>query len=184
MTCIVAIKHNGRVLMGADSAAVGGLSISTRKDPKIYVNGPFMFGFTTSFRMGQILGHCFKPPKKEKSESIEKFMSTKFIDEVRNCLRAGGYSRVENNEERGGWFIVSFMGRIFRVQPDFQVSEELANYTAVGCGEDIALGSLHASSKTAWSPESRIKYALQAAEEYSAGVRRPFIIREHFKGSK
>lgn len=181
MTCIVALKHKGKVYMGADSAGVGGLNLSIRKDPKIYINGPFMFGFTSSFRMGQILGYSFNPPKQEQGEPIEKFMATKFINEVRKCLKDGGFAKINNNEEEGGFFIVSYKGRIFTVQCDFQVAEEVQNYTAVGCGDHLALGSLHASGRTAWTPQTRLKRALEAAATFSAGVAKPFIIKEHLK---
>lgn len=41
MTCVVALKlDDGRVLMGADSAGVSGLSLEIRSDPKIYRVGP------------------------------------------------------------------------------------------------------------------------------------------------
>lgn len=184
MTCIVALKHKGRVFMGADSASVGGLSLWHNKNPKIYVVGPFMFGFTSSWRMGQILGYSFIPPKQEKGESVEKFMHTKFINEVRCCLRTGGFAKVETNQESGGTFLVSYKGRIFTVCDDFQIQETIHNFTACGCGDHLAMGSLHTTAKTAWGPESRLKAALEAAETFSAGVSRPFKIREHFKGDK
>ncbi|MCW0032036.1 Ntn hydrolase family protein [Burkholderia pseudomallei] len=48
MTCIVAVKHETGIYMGADSAAVGGWTVWDRLDPKIYRVGPFLIGFTTS----------------------------------------------------------------------------------------------------------------------------------------
>jgi ATP-dependent protease HslVU (ClpYQ) peptidase subunit len=182
MTCIVALKHKGVVYMGADSAGVGGMSLQARKDPKIYVNGPFMFGFTSSFRMGQILGHSFIPPAREKGEDLIKFMSTKFINEVRTCLRTAGFAKMESNVETGGTFIVAYKAHLFVVYDDFQVAEMVSGFAAVGCGQDLALGSLF-TTKHMWSndPRARLKTALEAAAEFSAGVRAPFIIREHYK---
>ena len=53
MTCIVAIKEGNKIYMAADSAASdGNFSQRTRIDPKIYTVGGYMFGFTSSFRMG------------------------------------------------------------------------------------------------------------------------------------
>lgn len=52
MTCIVGIVDNGKVYMGADSLGVGGLSKRVRKDPKLFRVGEFVFGYTSSFRMG------------------------------------------------------------------------------------------------------------------------------------
>lgn len=54
----------------------------------------------------------------------------------------------------------------------------MGGYDAVGCGQDIALGSLYATKKLDdfSDPEAAVETALEAAEGYSAGVRRPFKI--------
>lgn len=62
MTCIVGLVDKGSIYMGGDSAGVAGLSVTTRADEKVFLNGPFIMGFTTSFRMGQILRYKFVPP--------------------------------------------------------------------------------------------------------------------------
>jgi hypothetical protein len=56
MTCIVGIVENGKVYMGGDAAGVNGYSVRVRKDPKLFKVGEFLFGYTSSFRMGQLLG--------------------------------------------------------------------------------------------------------------------------------
>ena len=176
MTCIVAIKQSGKVFMGADSAGVGGLSLDICKNPKIYRNGPFILGFTSSFRMGQLLGYSLQVPKQKKDEPIENFMAVTFINAVRDCLKAGGFSKKENEVETGGTFIVGYKGRIFVIFDDFQVHEPTQSFTSVGCGDHIAKGSLFSTKHL--NPYSRIKTALRAAESFSAGVRKPFIVEE------
>jgi ATP-dependent protease HslVU (ClpYQ) peptidase subunit len=180
MTCIVALRDAGIVHMGADSAGVAGYSIHSRVDPKIYMVGPFMFGFTSSFRMGQLLGHAFVPPDRDPRHSIEKFMSTTFIDAVRTCLKNGGYAAKENEVESGGNFLVAYAGRIFNVASDYQVGESHQPFDAVGCGADIALGSLHTSERCdrKQTAKDRIRFALMAAETFSCGVRGPFVITQ------
>ena len=71
MTAIVAIRQDNTVYMGGDSAGVAGLKITIRKDPKVFINGNFLMGFTTSFRMGQLLQYSFKPPEHPKNMTIE-----------------------------------------------------------------------------------------------------------------
>lgn len=163
--------------MGSDSAGVGGLALDICKNPKIYKNGPFIFGFTSSFRMGQLLGHSLKVPKQSKGESIDHFMNVTFINSVRDCLKAGGFSKKENEVESGGTFIVGYKGRIFVIFDDYQVHEPSQSYASVGCGDQIAKGSLY--STKGMNNNLRIKKALAAAEAFSAGVRRPFLIREN-----
>jgi len=177
MTCIIAIKDGTTIHMGADSAGTGGdFSQRTRNDSKICHVGPFMFGFTTSFRMGQLLAHSFVAPDRDPRVAVDKFMATTFIDAIRSCLKAGGFATKDNDAEVGGQFLVGYEGRIFQVFSDYQVAESALDYEAVGCGSEIALGSLHTTGvHTIMSAKSRIQVALEAAEEFSAGVRRPFV---------
>jgi ATP-dependent protease HslVU (ClpYQ) peptidase subunit len=174
MTCIVAIKDgSGGVLMGADSAGVGGWSIRTRVDRKIYRVGPFLFGFTSSFRMGQLLAYSFECPVQGTDESDFRFMATKFIDAVRLTFKNGGFARRESETEKGGVFLVGYRGRIFRVEDDYQVVEIAHDFDACGCGEEIALGSLYSTTGKQFG--QRATTALHAAAEFSNGVRGPFI---------
>lgn len=174
MTCIVGSIDNGTIYMGGDSAGVAGYSIQRRADCKVFVSGDFIMGFTSSFRMGQILQYSFTPPIMKENQDLFAYMATDFADGIRDCLKAGGYARINSNEESGGTFLVGYKGRLFTIEDDFQISEQLENYAAVGCGQDIALGSMFS---TKGQPiEQRIRTALEAAEEYSAGVRGPFNI--------
>lgn len=175
MTCIVGLVHKGTVYMGGDSAGVGGYSLTVRKDTKVFHNASFLMGFTSSFRMGQLLRYAFSPPDYDSSVSLEKFMATTFIDAVRACLKEGGFASKSSEVEAGGYFLVGFQGRLFYIESDYQVGEALDGYDAVGCGSDVALGALYATSARV-TPRKRILLALQAAERHNAGVRAPFTV--------
>ncbi len=176
MTCIVGLVEKGEVLIGGDSAGVNcsSLAMTVRADHKIFRNGPFLMGFTTSFRMGQLLRFSFNPPKRHSDTDVYAYMVTDFVDAVRTCLKDGGYAERSHDAERGGEFLVGYEGRIFRVESDYQVGESSCGYNAVGCGEDFALGSLY--STTGAAPKDRIHQALKAAAQFSAGVSAPFHI--------
>jgi len=188
MTCIVGIIDNGKVWIGGDSAGVSGLDVTVRKDTKVFKNGEFLIGYTSSFRMGQLLRFKFKPPKyypDQHNDNAYKYMCTDFIDAVKKCFKEDGYSRIKSNEELGGCFLVGFKGRLFEIESDFQVGESIDNYNSVGCGQDYAKGCIFSliqeydrieghHGKDA--PKYVIEEALQAAEHFSGGVRSPFII--------
>lgn len=180
MTCVVALRHEGVIYMGCDSAGVGGYSRSNRLDPKIYrVGGVMLIGFTTSFRMGQLLGYALTLPHHHADVTVEAYMATAFINAVRDCLKAGGWAEKDKEQERGGTFLVAYRGRIFGVQSDYQVAENAEPYNACGCGEDLALGSLFTSERAmADDPRARVGLALEAAAAFSAGVYPPFRIEE------
>jgi len=174
MTCIVGLIEGDRVWMGGDSAGVSGLDITVRADPKVFRNGPYLIGFTSSFRMGQLLAYKLKAPLVEEGEDVFSFMVTRFVDAVRDCLKEGGYAQRTNDAEQGGSFLVGFRRRLFSIQSDYQVCEALRGYHAIGCGADYALGSL--ASTVGQEGESRLRRALEIAELFSGGVRAPFRI--------
>lgn len=184
MTCIAALIHNNEVWMGGDSAGVAGLNVTVRKDPKVFKNGEFLIGFTSSFRMGQLLRYRFNPPRYYEDDDVYAYMCTDFIEELRYCLKAGGYATRINEEESGGNFLVGFKGRLFEIGSDFQVGESIAEYNAVGCGEEYAKGSLFSMMGINSLAEDKlsagyiIEEALKAAEYFSGGVRSPFIIEK------
>lgn len=179
MTAIAAVVECGQVWIGGDSAGVDGLSIETRSDPKVFVNGSMVFGYTTSFRMGQLLEHMFEPPAMVEGEKGMAYMVRRFIPAVKECLKNGGFQATKNGVDEGGTFIVGFKGSIYVIEGDYQVGRVRQNYHACGCGRDIVLGSLHASQSASMTPMSakqRIIMALEAASEFSAGVRGPFTV--------
>ena len=181
MTCIVGyVDEDDTVWMGGDSAGVSGLDINVRKDKKVFKNGDFLMGFTSSFRMGNLLQYKFRPPEQE-CDDVFEYMCTDFIDGVRECFENGGFIKKSSDVESGGIFLVGYRGRLFRIDNDFQVGENVAPYAAVGCGEDYAYGSLYTTKMLEnWvGPHNgydAIRVALEAAENFSTGVRGPFTI--------
>lgn len=174
MTCIVGLEEKGKVWLGADSAGVAGYSLTVRADEKVFTDGPFVFGFTSSFRMGQLLRYSFVPPDHDPRVEIDRYMATTFIDAVRNCLKAGGVARNDMGVETAGQFLVGYQGNLFFVDYDFQVGRSTETFNAVGCGQDLALGAMFASEGL--KPQKRIEQALSAAAAFSAGVRGPFKV--------
>jgi ATP-dependent protease HslVU (ClpYQ) peptidase subunit len=180
MTCIVAIEEKGNVYIGGDSAGVSGLSVQIRADEKVFENGCFIMGFTSSFRMGQLLRYKFDPPKQTVNQSDMKYMVSDFVDAVRACFEKNGFGKVsKGSDNEGGTFLVGYNGSLYCIEGDFQVAQLHNKYAAVGCGRDLALGSLYSTEGKA--PEFRIKKALEAASAFSAGVAPPFVIVKQLK---
>lgn len=171
MTCIVGLSYKGTVYMGGDSAGVdtSDLSINIRSDEKVFLNGPFIMGFTTSFRMGQLLRYKLTPPKQSINQNDMAYLVTDFIDAVRECFTDNGFG----TESEGGTFLVGYNGKLYTIDSDFQVGLSKAGIHAVGSGANIALGAMYVSKG---KPEARITKALEAAAAYNAGVAPPFHI--------
>ncbi|MEV6791284.1 hypothetical protein AB0M87_04625 [Streptomyces sp. NPDC051320] len=172
MTAIVGLAQDGRVYLGGDSAGVAGYSLTVRTDAKVFTNGLYAMGFTTSFRMGQLLRYAFQPPRPK--GDLSRFMVTTFVDALRTCLKDGGWAKKNADQEEAGTFLVGVHGQLFTIHDDYQVAEPADLYAAVGCGHELATGALFATAGTDMKPRRRIRVALEAAEHASAGVRGPF----------
>jgi hypothetical protein len=175
MTCIAAFVEGDTVWVGGDSAGVAGYDLLVRADQKVFRNGQMLFGFTDSFRMGQLLRYALNVPHHHADVDIQKYMVTTFMDAVRECLKTHGFARKREDAEIGGGFIVGYRNQLFRIDNDYQVGLSVGGYMAMGCGDQIAHGALFASAGVE-TGEKRMGVVLAAAERHSAGVRGPFHI--------
>jgi hypothetical protein len=171
VTAVVGLVHGSTVHLGGDSAGVSGWDLTVRADPKVFTVGPYAIGFTTSFRMGQVLRWSFKPPKPP-ADHLDRFMSTTLVDAARDALKTAGWATRDKEQEEAGTWLVGVAGRLFAIHADYQVAEPADGYTAVGCGAQVAHGVLYATPTM--PPRRRLQLALEAAERHSAGVRGPF----------
>jgi len=169
MTCIVGIEHEGTVYIAGDSAGVDGCGIRTvRADEKVFVVGGIVYGFTTSFRMGQILRYSFVPPQRNDKGDMA-YLATDFVQEARRCFKEHGY-------EQGGTFLIGYRGHLYRVDEDYQVGRSVDDFQACGAGYEVALGSLFSS--VGEPPIDRCKLALAASAHFVTSVHGPFNIEQ------
>lgn len=183
MTCIVGLKHNKKIYIGGDSlGSDSSFSKTVRLDKKVFTVGEMSFGFTTSFRMGQILEYVLDAPERPEGISDMKYLVAHWVPAVIECFGEHGYKGTRDTEDHadeavGGNFLLGYRGVLYEVDNDFQIGIPADQYSAVGCGSDLALGALYAAKKAGVkAPEELIITALEAAEKHSGGVQRPFNI--------
>ncbi len=175
MTCIVGLIEQDRVYIGADSAAVAGWTRRQSLVKKVFRRGPFLIGYTTSFRMGQLLEHQLEVPAQAARESDMSYMVNRFIESTRSLLKERGFAKIESNNETGGQFLVGYNGRLYSIESDFQVGQMADGFDAIGSGSDYALGAMAALGDVA--PKRRITRALTIASRYNMGVCPPFVVK-------
>ena len=179
MTCIVGYVENSKVYIGGDSAGVDPyrFHIQSRNDEKVFTNGEMIFGFTTSFRMGQLLRYKFVLPDHDPRHEDLKYLCSDFMDAVLKCFKDNEYAIVKEGVAQGGTFLIGYRGHLYQIQDDFQVSSIKTPFDAVGCGDAFALGAMRILCENPkMSPEEKVTKALQVAEEMSAGVAGPFNV--------
>lgn len=178
MTCIIGLAHEGEVYIGADSMSASGWNQRQTKLRKVFQVGQFLIGYTTSFRMGQILQYHLEVRQQQDGESNERYMVVAFAEAVRVCLKDKGYARIDSNTESGGDFLVGYKGEVYHVSSDFQVNYYADGLAAVGCGEQYALGAMRALETRIKNPAQRIEESLKIVEYFSNGVTGPFIVEK------
>ncbi len=164
--------------MGGDSASVSGWETRVAHNPKVFILKDFIIGYTSSFRMGQLLQYNLELPLERCSDSM-MFMVKDMVPAIRECLKRGGFAKVENNEESGGEFLIGYDGKLFQIQSDFQVSQFRDGLSVVGVGAPYALGALRAFiTRDLRDPATAIYESLKVAEYFCMGVSRPFYVLE------
>lgn len=182
MTCIVGFVNKGKVYIGGDSAGVSGLDYSIREDQKVFKKDNMIFGFTSSFRMGQILRYSFDIPEHSQKKDEFDYLCTVFIDALIKCFKEKGYARTKHEEVEGGTFLIGYKGKLYKIEEDFQVSQVQRLFDACGCGYAYALGAMKTMTRNSHiepiNPIEVITNALSVSEAFSAGVKAPFNVVE------
>ena len=170
MTCIVGIEHKGVIYMGGDSAGTcSDMTQRIRADQKIFIKDDFIFGFTGSFRTGQLLRCSLNIPEQPSDKDDYAYLVSDFVDAVKECL-----SKETDENAKQPHFLFGYNGKLYGIQGDYQVSRPEDGVDAAGSGGDIAMGSLYASKGK--RPRKRIALALEAAALNNAAVRPPFTV--------
>lgn len=177
MTCIVGIEHDEKVYLASDSISISGYDKNTIIEPKCFRNihnENFIFGYTTSFRFGQLLQYTFNPPSKlDSHKSDMHFLCTSFIDSIRSVMKNGGFLNVTNQSvEESGLCLFGYNKKLYRLDVDFQIQP--INYGAVGGGHVSANAVLTYLKDSDIDPQDKLLAALTTASEVNACVIPPF----------
>lgn len=178
MTCIVGIKTPTGVLIGGDTQGSSGWDKRQRIDEKVFLLSRSVgVGFTTSYRMGQILRFHLELADISAWEDEFAWAVKHFVPAARSAFKEHGYQRVEHSREEAGTFLLAVRGRLFKICDDMQVAESASTFDATGCGENYALGALSVLPETD-APKTRATSALVTAARWSSGVGGQFTLVE------
>ncbi len=178
MTCIIGLAENNKGYIGGDSASAASNSWTVRATiiEKVFRWPPFIFGCSTSFRMIQLLHYGLKDLPEQDYSNNMAYMVNVFVGHIRRLFKEEGFSKIDDNEETGGEFLVGYRNKLYLIGPDFQVNGNQDGLDAIGCGARFALGAMRALSHLL--PKERILKSLEIAAYFSGGVLPPFVIEE------
>lgn len=170
MSCVVGLIYDKAIYMASDGIAT---TEDGEKRPiqavKIFRNGDYLFGYSGSVRAGQVMfSQHFKPP-----DDIDKL-----VDEMREHMSVKGVMIIADTQVQmcNANFLIGYKGKLFEVLMDFQINEIEGDYTAIGSGAQLALGSLHSSTDMMMTPRERVVMAVEAACEYDMSCGLPITV--------
>ena len=157
MTVIVGIRDNGKVYMGSDRSASDGDTILQMTTPKIFRVGNFLIGYSGSQGLGVMSKHlrCWNT----EPEDIERFLRVDFVKEFKGLREEIGGS----DDDHASW-LIAYNTYLYEVDTE-SFSVFPFDYTAIGSGSAVALGSLYSTPEQ--SPMHRVHKAVNAAIEHT-----------------
>ena len=176
MTCIVALKKDGRVYMGGDSAVTIGYQQQISTEPKVFQVGEFLIGAAGNARNCQIANHWFNPPEQSKNQSDLAYMCTSFAMALQEAFTAAGVDFKADSFSVG--LIVGYRGELYSVGADFSMTVLKEDYMTEGSGGEIAAGAMAilTSHLPKMKPHLMVTAALTASCRHNWGVLEPFVI--------
>jgi ATP-dependent protease HslVU (ClpYQ) peptidase subunit len=188
MTTLVAIQGDGWTVLGCDSRLSdedGRYSIA--REQKIVDNNGILIAGSGSTRAINILHYGYPQPKPTAAEDLNKFMTRKFIPEMRKHFIEAGIDtkKDEGVAENEGGFLISVKAEIFAVQSDYSWDTDVLGVYVMGSGGDVAQGALAALGveevTTHEEAEKIIRKAIEIAIAYDMHSFGPIHIFKQFK---
>ncbi len=138
MTLIVGIdlEIEGKKItyLAGDRCGSDGFSKSNYTKSKVFKRGEYAFGYTSSFRMGQILEYA-TISKDLPSWKEESNLYVSFINWLRSAMKDGGFLQEKSGVVSAGNFIFYNGNILSEVQDGFSILIPSDGLLAVGSGE-------------------------------------------------
>ena len=148
MTCVVGIRGRSGVLLAGDSQFSDWNAKIMAEDPKAFeLSEVVAIAYCGSGRLGQILTyHMDQLDSPPLGMDEHRWAVRYFIEHLRVVLDATGHLHVWRNIEHLGAsaFLLAVRGRLFNVYEDFEVLEHQRIFSALGSGDEVAIGAMAA----------------------------------------
>lgn len=177
MTCIVGLEMSDGVWIAGDSCGSDGILQITYQQSKVFYKGELLLGYTSSFRMGQLLEYHWQVPDHPSGKTDLNYLVTEVVPSLLSLYQAQGYEKKYTDGQRaGGICLLGYRGKLYRMDSDFHLGRNSCGYDAVGSGTQVALGALAALVDAGLRPQLLLAEVLEIASRFCVGVLPPFTI--------
>lgn len=182
MTCIAGLEHGGIVTIGSDSQGSSGTKQTEYDHSKLFEieiensEDKLIGGFTTSFRMGQLLTYSVPSiDAPTECELVHSWLITTVVPTIRNVFSDHDFEQDDNGKAKGGMFLLGYQDKLFVVQSDYSVLRPSNGYIAVGSGRQAAHGCLYAYNtfdeiNDIYDEQQKIVRSIEAASKHTTSV--------------
>lgn len=185
MTTLAAFQGDGWAVIGADSRATDDSGeVFVLGNPKISINGPYIFAVTGASRGGNLVQQGWVPPKPPATTDVNKidiFMTRKFIPSMRKLYMDAGYDAKDDGEAAytDSALLVAVKGIIYPIFQDYSWDRDARRIYNGGSGGSIALGAMVAQGiekvRTPEAAEKIIRKSIDISTEWNAYCMPPVI---------
>lgn len=185
MTLVVARTcAGGGVVVGADSFCGNAHWKQRVAVPKVFRTEaddgePLLIAASGPFRGPQLLRNHLHVPGR-KGRTTDQWVTEQVTEQVKLVYERYGFGRKKDEQSRGGGttLLIAAGGAVFCMWDDYEAVRVAEGYTAIGAGDEIALGALCALSRGD-PPDhaeacSHVLAALEAGAAHSPWVTGPF----------
>ena len=180
MTLIIAEEEEGRVIMGADSAACSPNEVYTLPAlEKIVQRGQYLIGACGSGRVCQVIRTLVEWPELPDTDALLPFLVRQVAPAIRVAVQEAGALQ-EGRSKLGDktQVVLGIQGQVFYLTTDLAVVKGNP-VVCIGSGRHHGYAAMHALAAAGITPaRARIQLALEATAEYSLQVRPPFRFLE------
>jgi len=178
MTTIVAVQHEDKVVIGADSRVTSGNGRKAAHTQMVKVSSrsPYIIAGAGECAPCDIAQHIWQPPAPKASElkDLYHFMISKVVPSLKACFKENEYKWDTEDDETKFAFLIAVGGQVFEIADDMSVCLDGRGYYAIGSGSDYAIGALASGAD--------MKQALRIASDYDAYTAPPFnFLTQHKK---
>jgi hypothetical protein len=189
MSCVIGlVDKDQNVWLGGDAHS----GKNTGECIKVGENNGVLWGAVGIGRLNTLLHYTLRIMKQKKGISNEQYIFVDIVNAIRDCIKNDGYDLMPdgNGTRYDGSILLGYGGALHEIDSSFNV-EKIPHFTALGQGEDSALGSLYTSTlklphiNTSDDPQVLILTALRAASKFNRGrVAPPFSIIKQSKSGE